>query len=249
MQGRKHYSEKLFNSFQLSEHVPKDNFYRILKEQLPLGFLFNLTGKYYGDEGQKSIDPVVFFKLILVGYLENLNSDRKIIAHSKMRLDILYFIGYDIDEELPWHSTLSRTRQLYGEDVFLELFRKVLKMCIDKGMVSGKRQAIDSAYIKANASLSSLAEKEVIEDAKTFTDELDSNDDNREKKTISYLRKKKVEQHHAWKAEKYKGQHKMSKELLASTDESRPMFLSNHTHYSTTDPDARISVSLEKHGS
>jgi transposase len=242
MQGRKHYSEKLFNSFQLSEHVPKDNFYRILKEQLPLGFLFNLTGKYYGDEGQKSIDPVVFFKLILVGYLENLNSDRKIIAHSKMRLDILYFIGYDIDEELPWHSTLSRTRQLYGEDVFLELFRKVLKMCIDKGMVSGKRQAIDSAYIKANASLSSLAEKEVIEDAKTFTDELDSNDDNREKKTISYLRKKKVEQHHAWKAEKYKGQHKMSKELLASTDESRPMFLSNHTHYSTTDPDARISV-------
>ncbi|MBK7856915.1 MAG: transposase [Bacteroidetes bacterium] len=54
-------------------------------------------------EGQASIDPVVFFKLILVGYLENLNSDRKIIDHSKMRLDIIYFIGYDIDEEL--HGT------------------------------------------------------------------------------------------------------------------------------------------------
>ncbi|MBE7509938.1 MAG: transposase [Bacteroidia bacterium] len=86
-----------------------------------VGFRFAVyvqTRSYYGSEGQQSIDPTVFFKLILVGYLENLNSDRKIIAHAKMRLDILYFIGYDLGEELPWHSTLSRTRQLFGEHVF-----------------------------------------------------------------------------------------------------------------------------------
>jgi transposase len=112
MQGRKPHTEKLFSNFQLSERVPKDNFYRQLKEQLDLRYLYKATAKYYGREGQKSIDPLVFFKLILVGYLENLNSDRKIIEHARMRLDILYFIGYDIDEELPWHSTLSRTRQL-----------------------------------------------------------------------------------------------------------------------------------------
>lgn len=236
--------EKLFSNFQLSERVPRDNFYRQLKEQLDLRFLFKATGNYYGSEGQKSIDPVVFFKLILVGYLENLNSDRKIIEHARMRLDILYFIGYDIDEELPWHSTLSRTRQLLGEEIFLELFRSVLKLCIDKGMVSGKRQAIDSAYIKANASLSSLVEKEVLDDAKTFNDELANNDEKitKEKHAISYLRKQKVEQHHKWKADQYKGQHKMSKELMESEGENRPKFLSNHTHYSTTDPDARISV-------
>jgi hypothetical protein len=109
-------------------------------------------------------------------------------------------------------------------------------------MVSGRRQAVDSAYIKANASLSSLVEKEVLEDAETFTDELSLNDENTEKKTVSYLRKRKVEQHHAWKAEQYKGQHKMSKELMEGDEENRPKFLSNHTHYSTTDPDARISV-------
>lgn len=85
-----------------------------------------------------------------MGYLENLKSNRKIINHVSMRLDLLYFIGYDIDEELPWHSTLSRTRNLYGEDVFKDLFQKVLSLCVSKGMVSGKRQAIDSAYIKAN---------------------------------------------------------------------------------------------------
>jgi len=57
-----------------------------------------LTKQYYGTSGQKSIDPVVFFKLCLVGYLENLISDRQLIQHSGMRLDILYFLGYDIDE-------------------------------------------------------------------------------------------------------------------------------------------------------
>jgi transposase len=244
MQGKKIHTEKLFYKFQLSDRIPKTNFYRQLKEQLDLKFIPPSTAKYYGTEGQQSIDPEVFFKLLLVGYLENLNSDRKIIEHSKMRLDILYFIGYDIDEELPWHSTLSRTRQLYGQEVFLELFRRVLKLCIDQGMVSGRRQAIDSAYIKANASLSSLQEKEVLEDAQTYSDELEANqdDDDLKKKTISYLRKKKIEQHHAWKAKQYEGQHKFSKEVMESESESRPKFLSNYTHYSSTDPDAMISV-------
>jgi transposase len=243
MQGKKTHTEKLFVSFQISKRVPKTNLYRMLKEHLNLKFLYAATAKYYGSEGQESIDPVVFFKLILVGYLENLNSDRKIIAHAQMRLDILYFIGYDIDEELPWHSTLSRTRQLYGQDVFLQLFKQVLKLCIDKGMVSGRRQAVDSAYIKANASLDSLVEKEVLDDAETFTDELnENNDDTLKKKTISYLRKKKVEQHHAWKEKEYKDQHKLSQAARERTDEKRPKFLSNHTHYSTTDEDARISV-------
>lgn len=177
MQGKKPYTEKLFNNFQLSERVPKDNFYRMLKEALNLQFVRTATAQYYGSEGQKSIDPEVFFKLLLVGYLENLNSDRRIIEHAKMRLDILYFIGYDIDEELPWHSTISRTRQLYGEEVFLKLFREVLKQCIDKGMVRGKRQALDSALIKANASLDSLAEKEVLDDVATYSEELNENSD------------------------------------------------------------------------
>lgn len=123
---------------------------------MDLEFLYPLTKDYYGDSGQKSIDPVVFFKLCLVGYLENLISDRKLIDHCSMRLDILYFIGYDIDEELPWHSTISRTRQLFPEEVFEEVFTKVLGMCVDNGMVSGHTQAIDSAPVKANASMDTL---------------------------------------------------------------------------------------------
>ena len=127
MQGKKHYAEKLFKQFQLSDRVPEDNFYRRLKGLLDLHWLYKAKKSYYGTEGQQSIDPVVFFKLMLIGYLENLGSDRRIINTVSLRLDMLFFVGYDIDEPLPWHSTLSRTRQLYGEDVFKQLFKEVLK--------------------------------------------------------------------------------------------------------------------------
>lgn len=242
MQGTKDYHEKLFMNFQLSDRVPAENFYRKLREALNLAFLRKITRKYYGKEGQASIDPVVFFKLILIGYLENLNSDRKIMAHVSMRMDMLYFIGYDIDESLPWHSTISRTRQLLGEEVFRELFKEVLRLCVNKGMVSGKRQAIDSAYIKANASMDSLVEKEVIEDADSYMDELQEE----EIKTVTSAKKKEVEGHHQWKAKEYRGQPKGGTNKEGDLDEYgntiRPKFLSNHTHYSKTDPDARISV-------
>ena len=99
---------------------------------------------------------------------------------------MLFFIGYNIDEPLPWHSTLSRTRQLYGEDVFKELFKKVLKTYIEKGMVSGRRQAVDSALIKANASMDSIAEKEIMDDADVFADELATNEEDKPIKVDAY---------------------------------------------------------------
>lgn len=259
MQGKKHLSEKLFLSFQLSERVPADNFYRRLKDQLDLQFVYKSTKKYYGTEGQQSIDPVVFFKLILIGYLENLNSDRKIIDHSKMRLDILYFLGYDLDEELPWHSTLSRTRQLYGEEVFKELFSKVLGLCVHKGMLSGRRQAIDSAYIKANASMDSLVEKEIIADGQQYLQELQQDEygnkieqhdnvmkDDRNNDSITQSRHKSTRSHHGWKAKEYKTM-PAGKSLNQHIDnnsngQGRSKFVSNHTHYSSTDRDARVSV-------
>jgi transposase len=235
MQGKKQYTEQLFKSFQLSQRVPEDNFYRRLKDLLNLQWLYTETKKYYGTEGQQSIDPVVFFKLMLIGYLENLGSDRRIINTVSMRLDMLYFIGYDIDESLPWHSTLSRTRQLYGEELFKQLFKQVLKQCIDKGMVAGRRQAMDSAPVKANASMDSLKEKEVLEDGDDYTDQLQENEESAStKNTVSAARKKSVAHHHNWKAKAYKD--------MPGAASDRSKFVSNHTHQSTTDKDARVSV-------
>ena len=211
MQGKKQFSEKLFTSFQLSDRVPGENFYRRLKEVLNLQWLYKATKKYYGTEGQQSIDPIVFLKLMLIGYLENLGSDRRIINTVSMRLDMLFFIGYDIDEPLPWHSTLSRTRQLYGEELFKQLFKDVLKKCIDKGMVAGRRQVMDSVAVKANAAMDSLTEKEILDDTSVYADELktgkenagDENDNDTDK-TVSAARNKAVQLHHQWKAKAYK---------------------------------------------
>jgi len=251
MQGKKEYQEKLFNNFQLSDRIPKDNFYRRLKGALELDFLYALTKGHYGESGQKSIDPVVFFKLCLVGYLENLISDRRLMEHCSMRLDILFFIGYDIDEELPWHSTISRTRQLFPESVFEEVFTKVLGLCIEKGMVSGHTQTIDSAPVKANASMDTL-------ELKVPEDDLDEH--LRKVRALSSMDKE--EPHRKSKGDRSdKGQRSVTankKELdaikgrnrkWAKDQDQRPgagnkgsKYTSNKTHYSPTDPDARISV-------
>ena len=240
MQGKKNFTPQLFVSVNLLDMVPADNFYRKLLTELDLRFIYRATKKYYGKEGQESIDPVVFFKILLVGYLNNINSDRQLIAFCSDSLSIRLFLGYDVHEPLPWHSTISRTRSLYGEEVFLSLFKEVLKMCINKGMVRGKRQAVDSVFIKANASMDSLVEKEVLDDASAFVNELEENS---EFKTTS-TRKKLVEQHHAWKEEAYKGMpNATGKDKVDEFGNIiRPKYISNHTHYSPTDSDARVSV-------
>ena len=98
MLGKKDYQEKLFLSFSLSQRVPENNFYRRLKKVLDLQFVRDMARPYYGTEGQKSIDPIVFFRLMLIGYLEKIVSDRQLIEHVSMRMDLLYFIDYDDDD-------------------------------------------------------------------------------------------------------------------------------------------------------
>ncbi|MGI4760327.1 MAG: transposase [Janthinobacterium lividum] len=78
-------------------------------------------------------------------------------------MDILYFLGYEVDEDLPWHSTISRTRQLFPATVFEHLFDHVFAQCVAAGLVTVHTQAVDSAPVKANASLESLCEKQATE--------------------------------------------------------------------------------------
>ncbi|MDR1761949.1 MAG: transposase, partial [Bacteroidales bacterium] len=172
---RKDFTPKLFYSLSLDSLVPQDDFYRQLNQSIDLHFLYKSTAQYYGIEGQESIDPVVFFKICMIGYLNNLCSDRQLIKFCSNSLNLRLFLGYDLDESLPWHSTISRTRGLYGKEVFLSLFKEVLRLCVSKGMVSGKLQAMDSAFIKANASLESLLAKEVLDDVENYAGELAQN--------------------------------------------------------------------------
>lgn len=252
MQGKKVYQEKLFSNFQLSQRVPKENFYRRLKEVLDLSFLYQLTKPCYGSCGQKSIDPVVFYKLCLVGYLENITSDRQVIEHCSMRLDILYFLGFDIDEELPWHSTMSRTRKLFPEGLFEQVFERVLQMCIEKGMVAGHTQAMDSAPVKANASMDSLELKVPEAELNEYIRQV-RHLNTKDKENYPYRKAKKnkatkIQQTITADKQELQGI-KSRTEKWAVDQDARPgsrnkgaKYTSNKTHYSPTDPDARISV-------
>ena len=235
----------------MSARVPKDNFYRRLSEVLDLEFLRKQTKIYYGSCGQKSLDPVVFFKLCMVGYLENIISDRKLITHCSMRLDILYFLGYDIDEELPWHSTISRTRQLYPESVFESLFTHVFQMCVSRGMVSGHTQAIDSAPVKANASMDSLELKVPEEDLASHLLQVrhistrDKEDVLRRAKTNKADKSQQTLSASSGELQAIKSRNKKwsrDQNHRPGAGNKGSRYTSNKTHYSPTDPDARISV-------
>jgi transposase len=246
MQGKKVYQEKLFTNFNLSHKIPESNFYRRLKGSLNLEFLYKETRQHYGDCGQKSIDPIVFFRLCLVGYLENIISDRKLIEHSSLRLDILFFLDYDVDEELPWHSTVSRTRKLFPESIFEQVFNRVLQMCIDKGMVSGHTQGFDSALIKANASMNSMELKvpeDTLEEHLRKIREFSSADlpakidkASQEQKIITAS----TSELKALKSCQDKWKKDQDKRVGAGNKRSK--YTSNKTQYSPTDPDARIAV-------
>jgi transposase len=146
----------------VESYVPKSNFYRRIKQLLNLDFLYQAVAPYYGTCGQKSIDPVVFFKLQLVAHFENICSDRALIEKSQLRLDILYFLEYNVNERLPCHSTLSRTRKRLPAEVFETCFQHILTACVEAEMVSGHTQVVDAAFVEANASTDSLKRKTIL---------------------------------------------------------------------------------------
>lgn len=244
MQGKKKLTQKLFYQVSLEELVPKEHFYRKLDEVLNLRFLYDATKDYYGSDGQKSIDPVVFFKFCLVGYLENIIYDRKLVAHCSDSLAIRLFLRYDLDERLPWHSTISRTRQLYDAELFERVFQQILKQCIDAGLVAGHTQAIDSAFVQANASMESLVikvpENSLEEHLRKVdqTSSVDKEKPSEEKKTSADNNKQKSIQLDATKTKDINTEETQS--IKAGKKGKRRT--SNRTHYSPTDPDAKISV-------
>ena len=244
MQGRKNYTEKLFLSFQLSDRIPKENLYRRLRETLDLSFLYKDTKELYGKTGNPSIDPVVFFKLLITGYLENITSDRKLVEHCRMRMDVLYFLGYDIDEDLPWHSTISRTRQLYPASLFGALFNKVFALCVDSGMVSGHTQAVDSAPIKANASMESVVPKMPATPMESHLKKVSEENGETTKKRAGNVSPARVSApvHELKRVEKHHQNLRDSPVRLAGASHKKARLLSNKTHYNPHDPDARISV-------
>jgi transposase len=147
----------------LEDLVPKDNFYRRLEEQLDLSFVRDLVCPLYARGGRSSVDPVVFFKLQLVMFLEDLRSERKLMSVVADRLSLRWCLGYDLHEPLPDHSSLTRIRERYGLSVFRCFFERIVEMCFEVGLVWGEELYFDATKVEANASFNSTRSRSLLE--------------------------------------------------------------------------------------
>ena len=209
--------------------VPAQHFYSQLLEAVDFSFIRPLFIPFYSAIGRPSIDPLVFVKLLLVKHFENITSDRKLLELASLHLGIRAFLGYGLEQSLPCHSSLCRTRQRIQVSVFEACFTQIVGLCIQKGLVSGHTQVIDSAYIKANASMSQLKPKPSIWSSQ-ITPTLGKRTAPRLTASIDRL------QHI----------HRFQATIKKAAPNKPGQLLSNLTHYSPTDPDARIAFKVGK---
>jgi transposase len=117
----------------------------------------------YAQGGRPSIDPVVFFKLQLVMFFEGMRSERELMRQAADRLSILWYLGYNLGETLPDHSSLTRIRARYGVEVFRRFFEEIVDQCQHAGLVWGKELYADATKVQANAAISSLIPRFAVE--------------------------------------------------------------------------------------
>src|SRR5437764_7859017 len=163
MIGMKERSFAQLINVSLEALVPQDHFYRHLERILDLSFVRTLAQDTYAHGGRPSIDPVVFFKLQLVMFFEGIRSERQLMCHATDRLSVRWYLGYDLNEALPDHSSLTKIRNRYGVDVFRRFFEAIVEQCQQEKLVWGKELYIDSTQVNANADLDSLTPRFALE--------------------------------------------------------------------------------------
>jgi transposase len=135
----------------LEDLVPHDSFYRHVEAKLDLSFVRELVKDKYSAFGRPSIDPVVFFKLQLIMFFEGIRSERQLLSVAADRLSVRWYLGYDLHELLPDHSSMTRIRDRYGVAIFRRFFDRIVEQCQKAGLVWGKELYLDSTQVEANA--------------------------------------------------------------------------------------------------
>src|SRR5215207_1330276 len=147
----------------LEELVPTHHFYRHLDAALDLAFVREWVADCYAERGRPSIDPVIFFKLQLIMFFEDLRSERRLIETASLHLAHRWYLGYGLDEPLPDHSSLTRIRQRLGLAIFQRFFEHVVDLCRQAGLVWGRELFFDATKIRANAALNSVVPRFYIQ--------------------------------------------------------------------------------------
>jgi transposase len=167
MMGRKAQAGKLFYQVSLEELVPDGHLLRRVAAAIDFAVARRLTARFYSHTGQPSVDPVVLFKMALLGYLYGLPSERRLVDEIRVNLAYRWFIGYDLDEAIPDHSVLSKARRRFGPTIYEAFFTDVVRQCERAGLIRGDRLFLDSTLVAAHADLGRVGSRELIQQLST----------------------------------------------------------------------------------
>ena len=165
-----------FHMLMIEDLVPENHFLRKLEQLIDFSFIYEETKEFYcHNNGRPSIDPVILVKYLLIGFLYGIESERRLEQEIQVNMAYRWFLGLDLDERVPDHSTISqnRRRRFSGKNLYRSLFVQVVRQCMDKGLVEGKLIVTDSTHIKANASRKSEQVIEVEYHASEYLVKLD----------------------------------------------------------------------------
>ena len=164
MMGRQQrVQRKLFyTKFNLDQRVPKNHILRKVAKYIDFDFIYKEVKDKYGSNGNVSVPPPVILKMMLLLVFYNVRSERELMSTIPVRLDWLWFLGYDLDDEVPNHSVLSKARTRWGVAAFQSLFDRIVIQCVNTGLVDGSKLFMDSSNIQADASNNSVVNKEDI---------------------------------------------------------------------------------------
>jgi len=179
MGKRKPVQESLFLSYRDLPRSAGHPFYVKLNELLEEAefdrWVEDLCARYYAQaekRGQPSIPPGVYFRMLLVGYFEGIDSQRGIAWRCADSLSLRQFLGVPMGEQTPDHSTLTNTRKRLPQEVFTQVFQFVLNIAVVKDLVAGKTVGVDSTMLEANAAMKSIVRRDTGEDWKAYATRL-----------------------------------------------------------------------------
>ena len=154
MMGQQARTESLFYYFRLEDQIPEDHLLRLIDRYVDLSFVRECLKTLYSSTGRPSIDPEVLLRLLLVGYLYGVTSERRLLEEVRMHLAYRWFTLLGFEQEIPDHSTFSKNRhgRFRQSGVFREVFEEIVRRCLEAGLVEGQNLAVDGTIVGANAS-------------------------------------------------------------------------------------------------
>src|ERR1700720_3364625 len=167
MMGQHDRSEALFYYFRLDDQVPETHLLRLIDRHVNFGFIRAKLKDAYSDAGRPSVGPNLLLRLLLVGYLYGVTSERKLVEELRMHLAWRWFTGLGFDQEIPHHSTFSKNRhgRFQESKLFEQLFEQIVARCLEAGLVRGDDLSVDGSFVEANASKESRIPREQLAEA------------------------------------------------------------------------------------